>query len=246
MENQTPPISVSIIDPLDKQLTVSSSELRSYVLRNGRLTDQQKATLQAQYRQYGIDYSPGLILGPERLFGRSGKFVIEIGFGMGTATAEIAAKLPEILFLGLEVHVPGIARLLSLIEDKQLGNLKLCRHDAIELIQTMTLPDSVDGFHIFFPDPWPKKRHHKRRLIRPSVLSLLADRLKPGAYIYFVTDWEEYAEAALETFLQEKQLQNTGSPWAERRSWRPVTKFEKRALDEGRHIREILFTKKIE
>ncbi|MBU0935051.1 MAG: tRNA (guanosine(46)-N7)-methyltransferase TrmB [Spirochaetes bacterium] len=232
------------IDPLHTCLSSGGSELRSYVLRNGRMTETQKRALLDGYPLFGLVYKPGRLIQPEQLFGRKGPFIVEIGFGMGDASADIATNLPDHNILGLEVHAPGVGHLLDLVMQHKLQNLRVCRHDAMDVIETMLAPDSVDGFLIFFPDPWPKKRHHKRRLIRPSILSLLTSRLKPGGYIYFASDWEEYAESALEMFLAEPGLQNQFARWAERREWRPVTKFEQRAITEGRPIREIYFVKK--
>ncbi|OHD19468.1 MAG: tRNA (guanosine(46)-N7)-methyltransferase TrmB [Spirochaetes bacterium GWD1_61_31] len=230
-------------NPLDVRLSEDDRSLRSYVVRNGRLSEHQKAALLALYPRFGCTYHPGHNLDSVSLAGREAPFVVEIGFGMGTATAAIAASLPETVFLGLEVHAPGVGKLLSLIGEQGLENLWLCRHDAMEVVETMLAPGSVDGFHIFFPDPWPKKRHHKRRIIRPAFVALLASRLKPDGYIYFVTDWEEYAESVLEVFRTEPLLTNRHELWAKRESWRPVTKFEQRAINDGRVIRELLFVR---
>lgn len=219
---------------------------RSYVLRAGHMTDNQKDALKSLYKQYGVPWEPGKLVNARSLFGPGmhGPFIVELGFGMGDATARIAQALPDTAFFGIEVHAPGVGQMLLEIKRQELKNLKVCRHDAMEVVELMLAPASVDGFHVFFPDPWPKKRHHKRRLMRQDFVALLASRLRPGAYLYFVTDWEEYAEATLEVLRSEALLTNAFEAWAVREPWRPVTKFEKRAVDEGRRIRELLFRRK--
>ncbi|OHD76258.1 MAG: tRNA (guanosine(46)-N7)-methyltransferase TrmB [Spirochaetes bacterium RIFOXYC1_FULL_54_7] len=216
---------------------------RSYVLRAGHMTDKQKDALQRFYEKYGIPWEPGRIVNALSLFGPRmiGSFIVEIGFGMGDATANIAEALPATGFFGIEVHAPGVGQMLLEIERRGLKNLKICRHDAMEVVESMLAPDSVDGFHVFFPDPWPKKKHHKRRIMRQDFVRFMARRLKPSGYLYFVTDWEEYAEATLEVLRSETLLVNTYEVWADRESWRPITKFEKRAADEGRTVRELIF-----
>ncbi|HPE36590.1 MAG TPA: tRNA (guanosine(46)-N7)-methyltransferase TrmB [Spirochaetales bacterium] len=217
--------------------------IRSYVVRSGRMTDGQKDALNRLYPAYGVPWEPGRMLDSTALFGADAPFVVEIGFGMGLATAAIAEALPGTSFLGLEVHAPGVGKLLSEIEARGLANLRVCRHDAVEVVGSMLAPGSVDGFHVFFPDPWPKKRHHKRRIMNPDFIRLLAERLKPGGYIYYVTDWEEYAEWTLDALGAEPLLRNQYGRWAERESWRPVTKFEERAVNGGRAVRELKFVR---
>jgi len=228
---------------LNDPLSVRDIGIRSYVVRSGRMTEMQHQALARLYPRYGIRWDPEVKLQPENLFGRDAPYVVEIGFGMGLATAAIAEALPQTSFLGLEVHSPGIGKLLSEIEARGIKNLRVCRHDATEVIATMLDAESVDGFHIFFPDPWPKNRHHKRRIMNAAFVRLMSTRLKRGGYIYYVTDWEEYAEATLEVLAAEPMLKNEYERWAEREPWRPTTKFEKRALDDGRPIRELKFTK---
>lgn len=218
--------------------------IRSYVVRSGRMTDMQKDALQSLYPKYGLDWNPDLLLNEQALFGTNGHpFIVEIGFGMGLATADIAAALPDHRFLGLEVHAPGVGKLMSEMEKRTIRNIRICRHDAVEVVDSMLALDSVDGFHVFFPDPWPKKRHHKRRIMNQSFVALMSSRLKPGGYLYYVTDWEEYAERTLETMDAEPLLKNACERWAERAPWRPVTKFEQRAINDGRPIRELRFVR---
>ncbi len=229
---------------LNGPLSAREVGIRSYVVRSGRMTDMQKDALVALYPRYGIDWDPSRTLGPSDIVGRDAPFIVEIGFGMGTATAAIAEALPGSAFLGLEVHAPGVGKLLSEIEARKIGNLRVCRHDAVEVVASMLAPGSVDGFHVFFPDPWPKKRHHKRRIMGADFVKLMASRLKSGGYLYYVTDWEEYAEATLETMSAEPTLRNAYERWAERESWRPVTKFEQRAINDGRPVRELKFLRR--
>jgi len=207
------------------------------------MTDNQIDALQKLYTRFGVPWEPGRVVDALSLFGAAPDrpFIVEIGFGMGDATAKIAETLSGAGFFGIEVHAPGVGQMLLEIERRGLQNLKICRHDAMEVVESMLAPDSVDGFHVFFPDPWPKKKHHKRRIMRQDFVLLMASRLKPGAYLYFVTDWKEYAEATLEVLRAETLLANSYETWADREPWRPITKFEKRAADEGRPIWELVF-----
>lgn len=230
---------------LNGPLSARDVGIRSYVIRSGRMTDMQKDALARLYERYGVSWNPDSSIDAMSLFGSTGPFIIEIGFGMGLATAAIAQALPDARFLGLEVHAPGVGKLLSEIAARNIQNLRVCRHDAVEVVDSMVRSSSVDGFHVFFPDPWPKKRHHKRRIMGAEFVHLLADRLKPGGYLYYVTDWEEYAVATLETLRAEAALVNSAEAWAQRQPWRPVTKFEQRAINEGRPIRELYFTKRL-
>lgn len=225
-------------------LSDRSVGIRSYVVRSGRMTDMQKEALAGLYPKYGVPWKPGTPLATRDLFGREMPLVVEIGFGMGLATAAIAEALPETGFLGLEVHAPGVGKLLSEIEARGIRNLRVLRHDAVEVVSETLAPGSVAGFHVFFPDPWPKKRHHKRRLLSAGFVHSLAERLSSGGYLYFVTDWEEYAEEVLSTMAAEPLLCNAYSGWAEREAWRPVTKFEARAVRDGRAIRELKFQRR--
>ncbi len=230
---------------LNGPLSARDVGIRSYVIRSGRMTDMQKDALARLYERYGVSWNPDSRVDAMSLFGSDGPFVIEIGFGMGLATAAIAQALPDTQFLGLEVHAPGVGKLLAEIAARDIQNLRVCRHDAVEVVDSMVRKSSVDGFHVFFPDPWPKKRHHKRRIMSAEFVHLLADRLKPGGYLYYVTDWEEYAVATLETLKAEAALVNSAEAWAGRQPWRPVTKFEQRAINDGRPIRELYFTKRL-
>lgn len=215
--------------------------IRSFVLRQGRLTKGQERALETGWPQFGVDYTPTQ-LDLNQLFGRvdSAK-ILEIGFGMGDATAKIAQTLPASDFLAVEVHTPGVGSLLKLIQENNLSNVRIIQHDAVEVLSEMLADQSLDGVHIFFPDPWHKKRHHKRRLIQAEFVKLLCAKLKVGAYIHVATDWQEYAEWVLEVLNGETTLKNTAVDYAEKPSYRPLTKFENRGIKLGHGVWDLVF-----
>jgi len=222
----------------------SQRRIRSFVLRQGRLTKGQARALETVFPKFGITYKPEL-LDLSTQFGRTdSKKILEIGFGMGETTAKIAQTLPECDFLAAEVHTPGVGALLKLIDESALTNIRVIQHDVVEVLQNMLAEASLDGIHIFFPDPWHKKRHHKRRLIQAGFVKLLCTRLKPGAYIHVATDWQEYAEWVLEVLSAEPQLQNTAKDYAEKPGYRPLTKFENRGIKLGHGVWDMVFTRK--
>lgn len=215
--------------------------IRSFVLRQGRLTKGQERALQTAWPTFGIEYTDQA-LNVSQAFGRTeSKKILEIGFGMGDATAKIAQTLPDCDFLAVEVHTPGVGSLLKLMQEGDIQNIRIIQHDAVEVLQNMLADGSLDGVHIFFPDPWHKKRHHKRRLIQAEFVQLLCAKLKAGAYIHVATDWQEYAEWVLEVLQGESQLQNTASDYAEKPSYRPLTKFENRGLKLGHGVWDLVF-----
>jgi len=215
--------------------------IRSFVLRQGRLTKGQERALQTAWPTFGIEYTDQT-LDVNQAFGRTeSKKILEIGFGMGDATAKIAQTLPDCDFLAVEVHTPGVGSLLKLMQEGDIHNIRIIQHDAVEVLQNMLADASLDGVHIFFPDPWHKKRHHKRRLIQAEFVQLLCAKLKAGAYIHVATDWQEYAEWVLEVLQGESQLQNTASDYAEKPSYRPLTKFENRGLKLGHGVWDLVF-----
>jgi tRNA (guanine-N7-)-methyltransferase len=216
--------------------------IRSFVLRQGRVSNAQRRAVDTLTAVYGIAYA-SRVLDFEQAFGRSAPTLLEIGFGMGETTALIAKTHPENNYLGIEVHTPGVGSLLKRIEEERLSNLRIIQHDAVEVLEHMIAPASLAGAHIFFPDPWPKKRHHKRRLIQPGFVALLASRLAPGAYLHAATDWEEYAEQILAVFAAEPALANTAPGFAPRPDYRPQTKFESRGLKLGHGVWDIVFRK---
>jgi tRNA (guanine-N7-)-methyltransferase len=214
--------------------------IRSFVLRQGRLTAAQQRAVEKLLPQFGIAYANAL-LDLDTAFGRQAPKVLEIGFGMGDATAEIAQTNPGQDYLGVEVHTPGVGNLLKLIEERSLTNIRIIQYDVVEVLRHMIVDGALDGVHIFFPDPWPKKRHHKRRLLQPEFLSLLCAKLKPGGYLHFATDWEEYAQWALEALRSEPQLVNSVQDYAPRPNYRPLTKFERRGLNLGHGVWDLIF-----
>jgi tRNA (guanine-N7-)-methyltransferase len=174
-------------------------------------------------------------------FGRSAPVVLEIGFGMGDTTAQIALAQPEVDFIGVEVHAPGVGSLLRRLDEAGMTNVRVIQHDAVEVVRDMIAPATLSGVHVFFPDPWPKKRHHKRRLLQAPFVALLASRLAPGGYLHVATDWEEYAEQILAVLTAEPLLSNTGEGFAPRPAHRPLTKFEQRGLKLGHGVRDLVF-----
>ena len=214
--------------------------VRSYVLRQGRFTDAQRAAQTRLLPRFGIPYRAGL-LDFEQAFSRRAPTVLEIGFGMGETTAEIAQANPHVDYLGIEVHGPGVGALLRSIEARGLSNVRIIQHDAVEVVDAMIPPQSLCAVHVFFPDPWPKKRHHKRRLLQLPFARALAARLEIGGYVHVATDWQDYADWTLEVLGQVPELANTAQGFAPRPEHRPLTKFERRGLRLGHAVRDIVF-----
>ena len=220
---------------------IKKRPIRSFVLRQGRLTTAQQRALETAMPQFGIPYA-AQPLDLNEVFGREGnRKIIEIGFGMGETTAHIAEHHPDWDVLGVEVHTPGVGSLLKQVSERGLTNVRVIQHDAVEVLRHMIGNASLDGVHIFFPDPWHKKRHHKRRLIQPEFVKLLSSKLKPGGYLHVATDWQEYAEWILEILEAEPQLENTAAGYAPKPDYRPLTKFENRGLKLGHGVWDIIF-----
>ena len=217
--------------------------IRSFVLRQGRVSNAQRRAHETLLPQYGIPFADSL-LDLDKVFGRSAPKFLEIGFGMGETTAAIAQAHPQNDYLAIDVHTPGVGSLLKLIEESGLTNLRIIQHDAVEVLQRMLPPECFDGTHIFFPDPWPKARHHKRRLIQPQFIALLSERLKHGGYVHVATDWEEYAQQILQVLGNEPQRANTAAAYAPCPAYRPSTKFEQRGLKLGHGVWDLVFIKK--
>jgi tRNA (guanine-N7-)-methyltransferase len=206
------------------------------------MTNAQRRACEELLPVYGVPFAPApLDLG--KSFGRAAPRILEIGFGMGETTAAIAQQHPENDYLGIEVHGPGVGGLLQRVAALGLKNVRVIQHDAVEVLQQMIAPAALDGVHLFFPDPWPKKRHHKRRLLQPAFAALLASRMKPGAYLHAATDWEDYAAQMLEVLAAEASLKNTAAGFAERPASRPQTKFEGRGLKLGHKVWDLVFRK---
>jgi tRNA (guanine-N7-)-methyltransferase len=217
--------------------------IRSFVLRQGRFSPAQQRAREELLPRYGIPFtSDPLDLGAA--FGRDAPRILEIGFGMGETTAAIAQAMPDHDFLALDVHGPGVGSLLKRIDELGLANVRVVQHDAVEVVREMIPHSALAAIHVFFPDPWPKKRHHKRRLLQPAFVHELALRLQPGGYLHVATDWRDYAEAILATLCAERLLRNTARDYAERPSYRPVTKFERRGVGLGHDVSDVIFRKR--
>ena len=217
--------------------------IRSFVHRRSHITPSQQQALEALMPKWAIPYRPA-VLDLQQAFGRQAPTVLEIGFGMGETTARIAATRPGDNFLGVEVFNAGVGAMLRRIEEGGLQNVRIIQHDAVEVARDMIAPASLAGVHIYFPDPWPKKRHHKRRLVQPPFIQLLASRIAPGGYIHCATDWEHYAQQMLEVLGSEPLLANTCEGYAPRPDFRPQTKFETRGLRLGHGVWDLIFTRK--
>lgn len=220
-------------------------EVKTYVLRIGRMTAAQEKAYAELSPSWCIPYEEKLLNFVD-IFGNTNPIIVEIGFGMGDATVELAQANPNINYLGIEVHRPGVGKVLSEIKRRNLKNLYLIEYDALDVLENMIGDNSINGLHIFFPDPWPKKRHHKRRMIQRSRTRLMAQKLAEGGYLYFVTDWQEYADFALEELNATENLHNKYDGYAEPQSWRFQTKFERKGLAASRPITELFFEKKSE
>jgi len=214
--------------------------IRSFVVRAGRMGTGQTRALEQLGPRFVVPYTTAPI-DAAALFGRTAPLVLEIGFGMGDATATIAQTLPDTDFLGVEVHTPGVGALLKHIDERQIGNIRIVQHDAVEVLEHMIAPASLAGVHIFFPDPWHKKKHNKRRLIQAPFVQKLVTRLAPGGYLHCATDWQPYAEQMLEVLSAEPALKNTAEAYAPKPAYRPLTKFENRGLKLGHGVWDLVY-----
>ena len=213
-------------------------DIKSYVIRAGRLSKLQQNAIATLSDRYCIPFQDNL-LDLKRIFGNENPVIMEIGFGMGHATAEIAEKNRHRNYIGIEVHTPGVGKLLSRIDSLQLSNLRIIQYDAVKVIRTMIPLESLQGVHIFFPDPWPKKKHHKRRLIQHGFIEELLPLIQKNGYIYAVTDWEDYAEQILKVLNEFRELNNPFLTFADGIEWRPDTSFEKKGIAKNHKIRDI-------
>jgi len=228
---------------MNDETPAAPGHIRSYVLRQGRVSHAQARSVETLMPRFGIPYRPAL-LDLAAVFGRRAPCVLEIGFGMGETTAAIAVAHPQTDYLGIEVHTPGVGSLLKRIDEDGLGNIRIIQHDAVEVVRDMIAPASLAGAHVFFPDPWPKKRHHKRRLLQAPFVALLAQRLVPGGYLHCATDWQEYAEQMLAALAGEALLENTAAGFAPRPDYRPPTKFEQRGVRLGHGVWDVVFRRR--
>jgi tRNA (guanine-N7-)-methyltransferase len=213
--------------------------IRSYVLRQGRTTPAQQRALKELFPKFGLPFT-GEMLSPRAVFGREAPLVLEIGSGMGETTAAIAGARPDADFIAVEVHGPGVGSLLNRIEKAKLSNVRVVRHDAVEVLERMIPDASLAAIHLFFPDPWPKKRHHKRRLVQPAFAALAARKLAPGGTLHAATDWPDYAQHMQQVFAQEALLEPAVSGFMQR----PATKFETRGKRLGHPIRDLYFRRR--
>jgi tRNA (guanine-N7-)-methyltransferase len=247
LKNQNPDAS-PILNSASKLEAETGAEtphrpIRSFVLRQGRYSQAQARAHQTLMPQFGIAYQPQM-LDFAAAFGRVAPTVLEIGFGMGETSAHIAKLLPEKNFIGVEVHTPGVGSLLRFCQIDNIHNIRIIQHDAVEVLNQMIPDAALHGLHIYFPDPWPKLRHHKRRLIQPEFVKLLASKLAPNGYLHLATDWENYAEQMLEVLSADAMLTNTAIDYADRPAWRSESNFERKGINKGHRVRDLLFIKK--
>jgi len=217
--------------------------IRSFVLRQGRMSPAQTRAYETLGPKFMVPHETPAMLDYATLFGREASTIVEIGFGMGESTAAIAKLQPEKNFIGIEVHTPGVGALLKLIGEGSIDNLRIVQHDAVEVLKQMIPDASLAGLHIFFPDPWPKKRHHKRRLIQPELVKLLVQKLKPDGYLHLATDWEDYAMHMLEVLQAEPGLKNTADTFAPRPCYRGTSGFERKGLAKGHDVWDLVYRK---
>jgi tRNA (guanine-N7-)-methyltransferase len=237
------PERVEIIGQDSPEHRFSSRSIRSFVLRQGRMSGAQQRFMEDMLPKIGVPYQATPI-DLDVVFGRKAPKILEIGFGMGETTAKIAAAAPEKDFLGIEVHGPGVGALCKLVSEQALGNVRIMQHDAVEVMRDMIADGTLAGVHVFFPDPWRKARHHKRRIIQPDFVALVATKLAPGGYLHCATDWENYAHWMLEVLAAEPALENTADGFAPRPDYRPLTKFENRGLRLGHGVWDLVFRRR--
>lgn len=221
-------------------MELRNRHIRSFVLRQGRVSAAQQRCLDTLMPRYGIPYAEQK-LDLDAAFGRSAPKILEIGFGMGEPTAFIARNHPQNDYLALEVHPPGVGSLLKQIDEQGITNIRIMQHDAVEVMRDMLNDSALDGVHIFFPDPWHKARHNKRRLIQAPFIAQLVQKIKAGGYIHVATDWQDYAEQVLAVLSAEPSLKNTAVGYADKPAYRPLTKFEQRGLRLGHGVWDLVF-----
>ena len=219
----------------------TARKIKSYAIRSTRMRDSMKNIYEEYYDRYCIKYSEKKISYKD--YFTQDEVIVEIGFGMGDATIEIAEKNSDTGYIAIDVHRPGIAKVLREINDRKLENIKVIEHDAVEVFENMIPDKSLSGIHMFFPDPWPKNRHHKRRLIKDEFISLIGGKLKEGGYLYICTDWIDYALWIIDVMNNQSLLKNKYDGFAPHQEWRPLTKFEKKGLDKNHKIWEVMYVK---
>jgi tRNA (guanine-N7-)-methyltransferase len=218
--------------------------IRSFALRQGRFTVAQRKAMDSLWPIYGLDIAD-VPADYEAIFGRSAPLVVEIGFGNGETLAQLASDQPQTNFIGIEVHRPGVAQLLSRLKEHELNNVRIFRADAVDILTSRFADRSLSGVNLFFPDPWPKKRHHKRRLVNPEFISLIARKLTSGGFFHAATDWEDYAHQMLDVLERCELLKNTAgeAKFSPRPAHRPLTKFERRGQQLGHGVWDLIFVR---
>ena len=222
--------------------TITRRPIRSYVLRMGRMTSGQQRAFDQNWERWGLEAADG-ILDFDAVFGRAGPRVLEIGFGMGQSLVAMAAAAPDTNFVGIEVHRPGVGKLLHSMSEQGVDNIRAYCHDAVEILRDCISPGSLDTVQVFFPDPWHKKKHNKRRLIQPPLVAQIVTRLKPGGRLHLATDWEDYALQMMAVLTAEEGLSNLSGEgkFAPRPACRPLTKFERRGERLGHGVWDLVF-----
>lgn len=241
MENENQNNSKKRFESLSKEESMKKT-IHTFQIRSGHFTNLERKDYAESFEKWGIKINEEK-LNFQQIFGNGNPVVIEIGFGMGKATAIIAENNPQINYIGIEVHKPGIGKLLGEIREKNLTNLRIIEGDAMEILDKNIDDNSIEAFHIFFPDPWQKKKHFKRRLIQRPRTDLIVSKIKKGGYLYFVTDWLPYAEFGLEQLEQTPFIKNKFEDFAPHQQWRPETRFEQKGIDQNHVIKEMFFVK---
>ena len=220
---------------------IKKRPIRTYILRQGRITAAQTKAIQENFQKYAVIFENKLTNFSDLFKNKNSELILEIGFGMGTSTAEIAKSNLNKNYIAIEVHSPGVGNLLKLIQEDDISNLKIIQHDAVEVLNLMIRNDSLDGIHIFFPDPWPKKRHHKRRLIQSNLLKLIAQKIKKTGYLHIATDWEDYAVWIIDLLDKEELLQKMSDDFFKKPDYRPLTKYENRGIKLGYRVWDMIY-----
>jgi tRNA (guanine-N7-)-methyltransferase len=222
---------------------IKKRPIRSYILRQGRITAAQTKAIQDNFQKHAVNFENKIINFGDIFKNKNSDLILEIGFGMGTSTAEIAKSNLNKNYVAIEVHSPGVGNLLKLIQEGDIRNLKIIQHDAVEVLNVMIKNDSLDGIHIFFPDPWPKKRHHKRRLIQSNLLKLIAQKIKKSGYLHIATDWEDYALWIIDLLDKEDSLEKTSDDFFRKPDYRPLTKYENRGIKLGYRVWDMIYSR---
>ena len=220
---------------------IKKRPIRTYILRQGRITAAQKKAIQDNFQKHAVIFENKIINFDDIFKNKNSDLILEIGFGMGTSTAEIAKSNLNKNYIAIEVHSPGVGNLLKLIQEDDISNLKIIQHDAVEVLNLMIRNDSLHGIHIFFPDPWPKKRHHKRRLIQSNLLKLIAQKIKKTGYLHIATDWEDYAVWIIDLLDKEELLQKMSDDFFKKPDYRPLTKYENRGIKLGYRVWDMIY-----